>query len=84
MGYKTQSADTPRSIEERQSAYFRRLGFNGRLGCGAEILDEGFEALWAQLRRDFPDLSPKQLKIEWVRRHYGEDLAKRYEGHLRD
>ncbi|MBW3637425.1 MAG: hypothetical protein KY445_13335 [Armatimonadetes bacterium] len=82
MGYVTQSSDTSRTIEERQTAYFRRLGKNGRLSCGAQIIDEGFESLEANLRREHPDWSPQQLRLEWVRRHYGEELAARYEKHL--
>jgi hypothetical protein len=79
MPYRTQSSDTSRAVEERQSAYFRKLGRDGRLKYGSQIVDEGFNALWANLRRDFPGLSPGELRIEWVRRHYGEELANRYE-----
>lgn len=82
MGYRTQSSDTNRAVEERQTAYFQRLGLNGRLACGAQVMDEGFASLWSQLRRDFPDMSQQQLKVEWVRRHYGAELAQRYEKHL--
>ncbi len=78
MPYRTQSSDTSRAVEERQSAYFRKLGLNGRLGYGSQIVDEGFNALWANLRRDFPQLSLEELRVEWVRRHYGEELANRY------
>lgn len=78
MGYRTQSSDTSREVEERQSAFFQRLGRNGRLEYGAQIIDEGFEALWANLCRDFPDYSPEELRLEWVRRHYGQELATRY------
>ncbi len=79
MGYRTQSSDTSREVEERQSAYFRRLGLNGRLEFGSQIVDEGFNALWANLRRDFPLMSAEELRVEWVRRHYGEELAERYQ-----
>ena len=78
MPYRTQSSDTSRSIEERQSAFFRKLGRDGRLNYGSQIVDEGFNALWANLRRDFPTLSPVELRVEWIRRHYGEELATRY------
>lgn len=78
MPYRMQSSDTSREVEERQSAFFRKLGQNGRLEYGSQVVDEGFEALWANLRRDFPHSSPQELRVEWVRRHYGEDLATRY------
>ena len=78
MPYQTQSRDTSRVVEERQSAYFRKLGREGRLQYGSQIVDEGFNALLANLRRDFPQLSPEELRVEWVRRHYGEELAGRY------
>ncbi len=79
MPYRTQSSDTSRAFEERQSAYFRKLGRNGRLEYGSQIVDEGFNALWANFRREFPQLSLQELRVEWVRRHYGDDLANRYQ-----
>ncbi len=78
MPYRTQSSDTSREVEERQTAFFRKLGQNGRLEYGSQVVDEGFDALWVNLCRDFPLLSPEELRLEWVRRHYGEELATRY------
>ncbi len=82
MGYKTQSEDTTRDVEERQTAYFRRLGRNGRLLAGAQMMDEGFNLFLASLKRRHPDWTAEQLRLEWVRVNYGEDLAQRYAAHL--
>lgn len=83
MPYRTQSSDTSRAIEERQIAFFQRLGLNGRLAHGSQIIDEGFESLWAYLKKEFPDFNETQLKVEWIRRHYGNELACRYEEKLK-
>jgi len=82
MGYKTQSEDTKRDVEERQTAYFRRLGCNGRLLAGAQMMDEGFNAFLASLKRRNPAWTAEQLRVEWVRANYGEELAQRYAAHL--
>ena len=78
MAYKTQSVDTDERIERMQFARLRAMGATERYARGLALVDEGLTAMWKSLERRNPDWTRTQLRVEWMRIHYGHDLANRY------
>lgn len=78
MAYQTQSPDTDERIERMQFARLRAMPPSERYVRGLVLVDEGLAAMWKGLERRHPNWTRSQLQIEWVRIHYGQDLANRY------
>ncbi len=78
MPYKTQSPDTSEKFERLQFDRLRSMGPKERYARGLAMVDDGLRALWHSLERSHPDWSREQLMVEWVRIHYGDELASRY------
>ncbi len=83
MPYRTQSSDTSEVVERLQFDYLRRMGRKERFESGLARVDESLEMMWRAFVRRFPDASPQQLHIEWVRIQFGEELAGRVEEFLK-
>lgn len=83
MPYRTQSTDTSEAAERAQFEILRRMGRKRRWEIGQRLVDEGWKAQWSALAKRHAEYSQTQLLVEWVRVHYGEDLAARYAEYLR-
>lgn len=83
MGYRTQSSDTSEVVERLQFDHLRRMGRKGRWERGLARVDESLEMMWRAFVRRYPDASPEQLHVEWVRIQFGDELAARVEEFLK-
>jgi hypothetical protein len=58
------------------------MGRKERFERGLARVDESLDMMWSAFRRRYPDASPQQLHIEWVRVQFGDELAARIEDFL--
>jgi len=84
MPYRTQSSDTPRSIEEKQLEILRRLGPSKRLETMRKLSRGQKQMAWSALRRTFPELSPRELQVKAVELWFGSELSIRLEQMLEE
>ncbi len=82
MPYRTQSSDTSEVVERLQFDHLRRMGRKERFERGLARVDESLDMMWRAFRRRFPDASPEQLHVEWVRVQFGNELAERVQDFL--
>ena len=83
MGYRTQSSDTSEVVERLQFDHLRRMGRKERFERALARVDDSLETMWRAFHRRFPDASPEELHVEWVRIQFGEDLAGRVQEFLK-
>lgn len=79
MGYKTQSSDTAEMIDRMQFQRLRAMGRKERFERGLRRVDESLATMRRSFERSHPHLSTQELRIEWIRVHHGEELARRVE-----
>ncbi len=82
MIYRTQLNDTDDAAERAQIGILRNLGPRGRAKMASRLTARNWDAMQRALRRAHPDWSEQQLRVEWVRVQYGEELACKYAASL--
>lgn len=78
MTYRTQLKDTDAAAERAQIEILRNLGPRGRAKMASRLTARNWAGMQRALQRAHPDWSEQQLRIEWVRVQYGEELARKY------
>lgn len=84
MGYRTQSSDTSREVEEKQVEVMRRLGPGKKLEVMRKLSRSQKQMAWSALNRSFPHLSPRELQVKAVELWYGVELAAQLEQTLKE
>lgn len=76
-------SDTSRSAAAVQLALLRRMGSAGRLRAGLRFSGSMIALSRAALRARNPDLDEGALKLLWIERNYGAEIARKVERHQR-
>lgn len=84
MGYRTQSSDTSREVEEKQIEVMRRLGPGKKLEKMRKLSRGQKQMAWSALCRSFPHLSPRELQVKAVELWYGPELGAQLEKTLKE
>lgn len=78
MPYRTQSIDTSEEVERVQIEHLRRIGARERARRASRLTARNWAGMKRAFHRLHPGWTPQQLRIEWVRVQYGDELAGRY------
>lgn len=70
-------ADTHPAVYARQVEVWRRLGPAGRIRVAMALSEALRQTARDQLRQAHPDWTPFELRMGFIQRVYGEDLARR-------
>lgn len=75
MAYKTQSMDTSVEAEKAYFDLLRRAGMAKRYERMASWSDTIMKLSRSAIARKNPDWSEREVRIEWARQHYGDDVV---------
>lgn len=78
----TRSTDTDEAAERVQLDLLRRASPGRRLGLALSLSDTVVELSRSALARSRPELTPEELAIRFVRRSYGDSLAREVQAEL--
>jgi hypothetical protein len=67
--------DTPTYIQDKQYEIFFKLSMQERIKQSIEMIDFGFMVLENSIKTANPHASPKELKIEKIKRLYADDFS---------
>lgn len=67
--------DTPTHIQDKQYEIFFKLSMQERIRQSIEMIDFGFMVLENSIKIEKPDATPKELKIEKIKRLYTDDFS---------
>ena len=81
MEHRHPSRDTSRAADEAQLEALRRMGPAGRLRAGLRFSRSMIALSRAALRARNPDLDEQALKLLWIERSYGRELARAVQLH---
>ena len=73
--------DTSRAADEAQIDALRRMGPGGRLRAGLRFSRSMIALTRAALRARNPGLDEQALKLLWIERNYGRELARAVQRH---
>lgn len=79
---RTQSVDTHPKAEQVQIALIRQASVAQRIARMRSLTSSLMRLSKRAIRRANPELSPDELDVLFVRYHYGEDLAIRFQQYL--
>lgn len=70
--------DTPAHIHKKQLEIILSKPMNERLLMGLQMMEDGRQFMLNRIKRQNPDISEVEMKIEFIRQYYKDDLTEHY------
>ncbi len=69
--------DTTVEALRKQFEILKRIGIEGRAKMTFELSDKARQELIANIKKQHPEFTKQQIKLEVIRRCYGEELSRK-------